>query len=366
MPSKYTEDVIKDILDGTGWDYIGDSIKGKKTRLILLRHRSMFNGHLCQLPLARLVKGYLPNIQSLVDPAAYFKEQIAEEGWELVSEYKGTATKIVVRNPNIFNGYHCRARPNHWKRGIRPGIESLLNPTEYIREEFKKEGWTLINDYKGGRSDLYVTNHAHFGGSICRTTWTSWFIQGRRPDMGSVVDSYEYVNALLNTFGYKLKEDWVYEGSSKYFKIIELISGKEYSTNWSAISIGKLPNTPQYKIRNAIGNYVRNRKFKKDYKISEIFPKSYWEDLDRKFPFIAHDESIDHVLPISFFGTSWEQMVLANSIENLRLMTLKENAGRKNKLKSSELDEYDLWDLYYQAENPMGYEIIEDRYDAAS
>ena len=33
---------------------------------------------------------------------------------------------------------------------------------------------------------------------------------------------------------------------------------------------------------------------------------------------------------------------------------------------SIELDEYDLWDLYYQVENPMGYQLVEDRYDLVS
>lgn len=88
--------------------------------------------------------------------------------------------------------------------------------------------------------------------------------------------------------------------------------------------------------------------------------------MNNKFPNIPQGYDIDHIVPMSWFGDSWEQMRCANDVRNLRLLPHIENIKRSNRLTIQDLNIYSIWDIYNEAENPKGYKLIEECYKLAS
>jgi hypothetical protein len=190
---------------------------------------------------------------------------------------------------------------------------------------------------------------------------------GCRPDFRSILDKTSYVKQQLDKLNYKLENfNWVYEGYAKPFYVINKNSGVKYKISYSRIVSGYLPGTPKQLIRERIKNFLDWKREQRNYSITfKIFNDEFLDALENKFPCIPEGWHIDHILPISWFGISWEQMLVANDIRNLRLLPAKENIARQNRLTISDVNEYNLWDLLEKAENPMGYTLINDCYDIA-
>jgi hypothetical protein len=356
-------EVVRSLLAKEGWVLESDYIRyGGK---LYIRNKNVLSNHLCQFTFASWQIGCRPDIRSLVDPTSYIREIVEKEGWELLSDYKGKKVPQLIRNPEKFNGWVCLLYIDNWLLGSRPSFHSLVDPEEYVRSELEKEEWELLSPYKGCHENFIIRNKNFFNGSSCYFSWGNW-TNGFRPAMVSLVNPTEYVKYILNENGFSLLDErWEYGRYTDTFKIFHNEYKTVYSTSWNAISQGLLPCSPKRLILSRIRTCLKTQKIRNSY-LSDLFNEEYWEALNIKFPNIKPGLSLDHVIPMSFYGYTWEQMRLANDLRNLRLLTSSENSSRSNRLRASELDEYDLWDLYYQAENPIGYKIIEDRYDLAS
>lgn len=417
---------IEKELSSEGW-YLAEHYKNAQTRIII-KHDTKLNGFPCKINIRTWREGGRPNFQNVVNKTEYVRTELEKEGWELLSECKGSRSEILMRHPiessgltvkfrfcywelgkrpinkrnlsdntelykkeltkegwnlisvdrsgsqpyviiqneSFFNGHKCSIRWSNWNSGHRPIIKNLIDPDLFIQEELSKEGWTLWNNYTRAIDPLIITNPKKMRGHKCISTWQRWSI-GRRPDMTSLVDKTAYVLDVMNELGFEpVDKNWSYTKNTTRFLIREILTGKESMISYAQIGAGSLPGTPKRIIRNRINDFLRKRKAKKSFSITENASSKFWVELEMKFPYIPVGYHIDHIIPLSYGGETWEQMEIVNNVRNLRLLPAKENIQRKNKLKTSELDEYNLWDLYAQVENPMGYQIIEDRYDLAN
>lgn len=416
---------VRQELAKEGWVLVGEC--KRQNSHIKLYNPDVLNGHLCTFRFTYWLQDKRPRFKNLVDPTVYVSEILNEEGWELISDFKGARIHINIRNKEKFNGHTCKILFSVWLRGFRPCMGSLINPTLYVKEELQKEGWELCSDYTNHTDYLLIRKPSFFNNSLAKFTWDAWSF-GYRPAFQSLVDQKKYLEQSIEMYGWEfvkiemnhrtpllflrnkdyfdnflcsvfycnwskdsklsivnvvdkttyiqhvlhksgfVVEDssWEYEDKSKYFTVFHVENQSLHSVNWSKISRNDLPYTPKYRISNMIKGYFIKKSVIKDFETRKLFPETYWEELYKKFYPIPKGFHIDHVVCLSFWENTWEQMRLANSIENLRLLPSRENISRSNRLKASELDEYDLWDLYYQAKNPMGYKLIEDRYSLAS
>jgi hypothetical protein len=426
MAGKYTTEFVRETLAKEDWELVGE-YKNVTTHLHI-RNKNYFKGHIVKFRIDHWLRGQRPKQESqLLEPEKYIEEILAQEGWELLSHFYGSSKHIYIRNPNFCNGHVCKIIYQSWTFGFRPDMNSLIEPTLYVKEELDKEGWELLTNYEGSSKNFIIRNPDFFSGSLVTFNWASWKF-GYRPkfqslldkkqyirntvdlygwelvdvdleskrvpillikhpekfngflckvyyynwneqsklDIRNVVDKTEYIKSVLNDYGFEPQDkNWVFRDKSVRFSIVEIKTNKFYSTNWSSISRGVLPRTPKYRIFNTLASFFNRSDKNKYFYKSKIFTQDYWERLNKKFPDIPEGHHIDHIIPLSFHGESWEQMLNANDPRNLRLLEEKENQSRGNRLKASELDEYDLWDLYYQAENPKGLPLIEDRYNLA-
>lgn len=425
MAERLSEDYVRSELAKEGWVLIGDYKNATtKTRFY---NPDIFNGLPCEGTIFQWLKGKRPKLANLVDPEIYIESVLNKEGWHLLSNYRGTGKHIYINNPDVFNGHKCRILFSVWMRGFRPCISSLVDPTSYIQEEFAKEGWELCSTYTGNKNQLLIRKPDFFSNSLVKFSWDAWNF-GYRPafqslcdqkgyleksvniygwefvkidmnrnkpllflrhkdyfdnflckvfycnwskesklDIRNIVDPTAYIKHLLNKRGFITEnENWVYQGKEKRFSIIHVQSNEKHRINWSAICRNEFPYTARRRVYRLIHNFLANRRLGKKFCTNDIFPESYWVELSNKFPVIPEGMHVDHIVCSSFWGDSIEQLLLANDIRNLRLLTAKENLQRHNRLRASELDEYDIWDLFHQAENPKGYKLIEDRYDLAS
>lgn len=357
-----TEAHVKEELAKEGWDVVGEFINAH-TR-ILVRNYNCLNGHLCWSTYHHWREGKRPDMRSLVNPTEYVKEIIGYEGWELISDYKNSSTKFVMRNKAEFMGEPATISWNNWQAGKRPDLRSLLNRDAYIKKHIESRGWEFLGCKSVAKNIIIsIRNPRFFNGATCEMTWYVWQ-SGSNPDFRSIKNKSEYIKTHLKELGYFIQDsNWEFQCRDIPIKIGSTKHDKTYSVFWHHIASGKIPNSPKTLVFNRIKKYLKN---KKTFSISEMFDEDYWNALSDKFDYIPPGMHLDHIICMSLWGNTWEQMRLANDPSNLRLLTAKENLQRNNRLKASELDEYDLWDLYYQAENPKGYKLIEDRYDIAS
>lgn len=350
-----------------GWILLNEYASSDRYRYIHIRKPDAFHGHVCKVLWCHWIKGHRPTIKSLINPTPYISECFAEEGWTLLNEYENAKSKLLITNPDVFSGHTCYAMWDSWQAGCRPSFQSIVNKIDYVRTCIESEGWQLLSDKcDSANSELLIKKDGYYDGQIFSVSWSTWSI-GRKGDMRSMVNPTSYVESVLSKYGFSLvDETWGYYNQKERFLIKHNETCKQYSVSWSEISGGRIPGSPKVLIRNGISHHLRNRNKNKSFSYSKIFDSKYLEELNKKFPIIDPGMVIDHIIPISFYGHSLSQMRLANSVSNLRLLTHKDNSSRNNRLRASELDQYDLWNLYYKAENPKGYKLIEDRHKIAS
>ena len=79
----------------------------------------------------------------------YFKEQ----GYELLSEYVNTRTKVLIRNGK---GEEYEVFINNFKKGNRPERKTKKYTQEEVKEIFSEDGYTVAGTYKAMNSVLDV------------------------------------------------------------------------------------------------------------------------------------------------------------------------------------------------------------------
>lgn len=346
-----------------GWEMLGEYVN--KTTHFLVRHPDLFDGHLLSTNWQNWRGGYRPGFGALLDKTEYIRCQFAKEGWILLDEHNVENTPVRLRHPDFFNGYIVSMRWKHWQLGHRPSFKAIVDKQAYIEEEFAKDGWEVLNKYVNDCTHLEIRYPEKFNSFTCRVTWQNWK-RWRSVNTKAIIDKTGYRKAYLLECGYTVDENWEYKTADTLFPITNILSGKQTVMTWNRVALGDLPGTPKNRIRNCMRVFYTRRQAYKGKTPTDLFNDEYWEQLRLKLGENLHHMTIDHLVPMSFFENTWEQMRIANDPRNLRLLTKSENSRRGNKLRASELDEYDLWDLYYQAENPFGYKLIEDRCDLAS
>jgi hypothetical protein len=365
MSKRLDESYVRGELARRGWELLS-SYKDNRTE-ILIRNPKVFRGYVCTFSWDIWSShGARPAFRSIIDKTGYVRECLAEEGWELLNEYKSAKDYLHISKRSFFEGAICKVTWDTWSSGGRPNFLSLVSQRAFVEKKLLEEGWELIGDYKTVSEAMRIRNIGYLNGTVCKFTWTSW-ARGIRPNFKSIEDKTQYVKDVLLEAGYTPEETWSYASSRVNFTIIDIKTGNRYRICWSKAAQGIFPNTLKYKMTNAISNFYRKaRNHKSSHTPKDLFDAEYWINLKRKIPCVPKGYQLDHIVPQAFYGDSWEQVKIVNDPRNLRLLTKKENMERRHYLKASELDKYDLWDLYYKAENPMGYQLIEDRYNLAS
>jgi hypothetical protein len=362
--TKYTEEFVKDELAKEGWELLSNYKHSND--YLFIRNINQFDGHVCKFRFSRWLQGPRPDMKSIVDKHSYVKSQIENEGWILTNAYTSNMDPLYIYNKEYFDGSLCKFDWSSWNQGIRPNFLSIIDKTKYVKESFEKEGWILLDEYELSTKKLRIKHPVKRDGFICTTTWADWSCGGYRPDFRSIVDQTAYVKNRLNNLGYDVVDnDWYFKSRAEYFRIRSYKTDRTYSISYNKIDQHDMPESPKRLIMDGIKRHL-TRKDRKTYPLANLFEPDYWVKLEEKFPILQDGYHIDHIVPISWWGTSWEQIKLANDPSNLRLLDGFSNRSRNNRLKASDLDEYDLWDLYYQAENPDGYKLIEDCHDLAS
>jgi hypothetical protein len=350
-------DYFSHLLAKENWVLVGGEYK-TNTSTVLISNKDFFNGRPCKTSVSRWKRGTRPNIASLTDPTGYLSEEFKKEGWELISEYEGLLKPLYIRNLNFCSGFLCKTNWARWTAGFRPDIGSLVDTSSYVETILIKEGWELLSKYTGASDPLYIRNENFFGGHTCRVSWARWN-GGTRPNFLSVVEKEKYIQEYLFSIGYSIESsDFKYENNSTIFKIKCAKTDKVYSVRWRDVVSSNIPKNPKKLILVSIHNHLKQNK---DFSVSRHFDESYWLSLKSKFPFIPHGSNIDHIIPISWWGTSWSQMRYANDPTNLRLLSESENRSRSNRLTYSDLNDHNLWTLFRNAENPKGYTLLESK-----
>lgn len=354
---KYTEEDVKKVLESEGWELLSSYVKVNTK--IIIRNKDVFDGHLCRFTFSRWLGGGRPNMRSLIDKASYVKYSIEKEGWILLNEYKGNIEPIFMYKLDFFDGAKVQFDWSSWNQGQRPNFLSVVDKNEFIKNKLKEEGWELLSEYKGSKYKILIRNPDIFDGHTCQITWGDYFSSGYRPDFRSLVNKTEYIKSVLEKENYEVEDsNWTYKNKYEYFRVVYKNTGQRYAINWDKINSKEFPNKPSVKLKRAMSDFLRKKKAQTFIK-SKFFDLNYQKQLKEKFSDIPPNYHIDHIICLSYWGTSMEQMLLANSIENLRLLPDKENISRGNRLKKEDLDEYNLWDLFEKAENPDGLELID-------
>ena len=85
----------------------------------------------------------------MIDYASRFKILVEDEGYELLGEYKGTHTKVLLK---CNKSHEYTVKPSHFKSGTRcpvcPGRYSKKVKKEFI-QILESEGYELLSEYKG-------------------------------------------------------------------------------------------------------------------------------------------------------------------------------------------------------------------------
>jgi hypothetical protein len=408
-----------------GWELLSEYANSNEP--LVLRHPEKFDGHTCKIKLGNWNFNKRPDFRSLVDKTEFVRQQFAKEGWELLSECRISSDQLLVRNPDFFDGVECRFTYNSWQQGVRPSALSIVDKRSLIEKEVSKEGWRLVEYQRASKDIIFITKEDFYEGALVKFTWWGW-VAGRRPNMLSLVDPEAMIKQAMRKEGWRLKnkytdcrsqliiqhesklngfecktrwdmwqmgcrprfssvidktgyvknelekinyepidKNWEFETYNSKFYVLDRSTNTEYKVSYSRVVSGYLPGTPKLIIRNRIRSFLEWKQEQRDFSITfKLFNDDFLDALEKKFPNIPKSWHIDHILPISWFGITWEQMMVANDIRNLRLLPAKENIARQNRLTVQDVNQYNLWDLLEKAENPMGYELIDASYKLAS
>lgn len=156
----------------------------------------------------------------------------------------------------------------------------------------------------------------------------------------------------------KTNTEKVYLINKKYRKKL----GKDKTNSYARkYTLNKRKNNTRYcfwvKMRNCVYRFLKN--IDKPESTKNLLGYSY-EDfknfmlnnpdrIQQTYSFNDYHKGIltlDHIIPLSFFIKDKINFIKANSLNNLRLITLKENTRKKNKIDLGLIEKFNLDDLY--------------------
>lgn len=134
MTKKFTQEEVAEYFKDNGYELLSE-YKGADEKVRIRDKRGKEFDEI----FSYFKKGHRPeNIQEKV--AAYFNEH----GYELLSEYKGNRELVRVRNAN---GEEYEVRLRNFKRGNRPERRLKKVPTERVISHLGSEGYEIISTY---------------------------------------------------------------------------------------------------------------------------------------------------------------------------------------------------------------------------
>ena len=133
-----------------------------------------------------------------------FKELVESEGYEVLSVYKNTRTKVKLKCPE---GHEWNVLPNDFKKGSRCPICPIIQAKEQFIELLVKEGYGLLSEYKNTRIKVEIRCDKGHEYNVIPNS----FKQGSRcpkcPTNGLIRAKEQFID-LLDQEGYKLLSEY--------------------------------------------------------------------------------------------------------------------------------------------------------------
>lgn len=158
----------------------------------------------------------------------YVRQELLKEDYKLLSDYKKSASKILVRCPK---GHLWKTCWNYWQQGHRCGYcfgRYNVN-TEKVREGLASKGFALIGEYKNASVPITVRCPK---GHVTRLRWHRWCSNptckecGRRPTI-----TIKKIKKELGLEEYVLLTD-SYENAQQHLDV-KCSKGHKYSVTWT-------------------------------------------------------------------------------------------------------------------------------------
>jgi hypothetical protein len=192
-----------------GWELLSEYTKASEP--LLLRHPDKFDGHICKIKLGNWNFGKRPDFRSLVNKTEFVRDQLKKEGWELLNECRISSDRLLMRNPNFFDGVICQMMYNTWQQGARPNSLSIVDRKTLIKKYLAKEGWNLVKISEKDTDQIIITKEDFYEEALVRISWCNW-LTGRRPNLMSLEDPTTWVNKILNREGWILVSEYKKSG----------------------------------------------------------------------------------------------------------------------------------------------------------
>ena len=119
-------------------------------------------------------KNISPAESQRIEKENKLRESMKAEGCELVSKYVKANVKVFY----LFNGFEYQTTPTKWNSGYRAHKSKCSHYTQnYIKKAFADEGCELISEFKNVKTLLRY----RYQGKIYEVTFDNWKNYGRRP-----------------------------------------------------------------------------------------------------------------------------------------------------------------------------------------
>lgn len=115
-------------------------------------------------------------IKSAIDRENELRESMKAEGCELISSYKDSKTPVYY----MFEGFEYKITPYRWNSGGRSHKDKCIRYTQnYFKQLFANEGCELISEYKNQKSRLKYK----YNDQIYEVIFNDWKFYNSRPHL---------------------------------------------------------------------------------------------------------------------------------------------------------------------------------------
>jgi hypothetical protein len=163
----------------------------------------------------------------------YVKDYIDREGYVLLSEYKNSKIKLLIRCPK---GHKFEMRFNNFQRGQKCPIcnKGIKLTNEYVKNYIDKDGYKLLSDYKNSQTKILLRCPE---GHEYETVFPS-FKKGHRCPYckGNKRLTCDYIKSYIESFDYKLLSSAYINNQTKL--LVKCPEGHEYETTFNIFKKG--------------------------------------------------------------------------------------------------------------------------------
>lgn len=265
----------------------------------------------------------------------FVKEQFKKVGYTLLSEYKYAIEKLEFI---CDNGHNHFISWNSFKKGTRCsfcfGNKKLTH--EIVKKEFEKENYKMLSLYKNVDEKVNLICPNNHKCSICFDK----FKIGRRCGLCKPFKkqlTHEFVEKEFSEIGYKLLEKYLKSDTKMLFLCDK---GHKYYIKYNDIQQNGrcglcFQETLQgcYDLRHLkIYNRIKNKSKIDNEKLLKM-TKNIHDKIYKFYNNTPPGNVVDHVLPFSWFNHDNEKEIYACwSLENLQHLTFTDNVKKSNSL----------------------------------